>query len=64
MIPPVIPLSPRRLAGVAARRLGWRPDTFWAATPAELALALAPAPGVTSAPLSRTELDQMMEHER
>ncbi len=29
----------RRAAGVAAR-LGWRPDDFWAATPADLRLAL------------------------
>ena len=28
------------LAGLAARLLGWRPDEFWAATPAELASAL------------------------
>ncbi|TPG19948.1 phage tail assembly chaperone [Sphingomonas koreensis] len=25
-----------RLAGFAGAVLGWRPDTFWAATPAEL----------------------------
>jgi uncharacterized phage protein (TIGR02216 family) len=29
-----------RLSGVAAMILGWRPDEFWNATPAELALAL------------------------
>jgi Phage tail assembly chaperone protein, TAC len=28
------------LAGLAARLLGWRPDEFWRATPAELATAL------------------------
>ena len=28
------------LSGVAARLLGWRPEEFWAATPAELAAAL------------------------
>ncbi|NJC32826.1 hypothetical protein GGR88_000300 [Sphingomonas jejuensis] len=27
----------RRLAGEAAVALGWRPDEFWRATPAELA---------------------------
>lgn len=34
-----------RLAGLAALALGWRPDDFWRATPAELAAlgdALAP----------------------
>ena len=29
-----------KLAGVAARLLGWRPEEFWRATPAELAAAL------------------------
>ena len=29
-----------RLAGAAALLLGWRPDEFWQATPAELATAL------------------------
>ena len=28
------------LAGLAARLLGWRPDEFWRATPAELAAVL------------------------
>lgn len=28
------------LAGLATRLLGWRPDEFWRATPAELASAL------------------------
>ena len=30
-----------RLAGVAGALLGWRPDEFWRATPAELAAVLA-----------------------
>jgi hypothetical protein len=29
-----------RLSGAASQLLGWRPDEFWKATPAELALAL------------------------
>jgi len=32
-----------RLAGLAGALLGWRPDEFWGATPAELAAILAPA---------------------
>ncbi|WP_375291652.1 phage tail assembly chaperone [Qipengyuania sp.] len=51
-----------RLAGLAARALGWRPDEFWRATPSDLALALgveaAPAP-----PPSRAELQRMMERD-
>lgn len=29
------------LAGVTARVLGWRPDDFWSATPADVAAVLA-----------------------
>jgi uncharacterized phage protein (TIGR02216 family) len=34
-----------RLAGVAGLLLGWRPDEFWRATPAELAAVLGAARG-------------------
>ncbi|EQB33302.1 phage tail assembly chaperone [Sphingobium ummariense] len=34
-----------RLAGIAGWLLGWRPDEFWRATPAELAAVLAAARG-------------------
>jgi hypothetical protein len=30
-----------RLSGAVTRLLGWRPDEFWNATPAELALVLS-----------------------
>jgi uncharacterized phage protein (TIGR02216 family) len=29
-----------RLAAIAGQLLGWRPDEFWTATPAELTLAI------------------------
>ena len=32
--------SAARLAGLAGALLGWRPDEFWSATPAELAAVL------------------------
>jgi hypothetical protein len=51
-----------RLYGAAARGLGWRPQDFWPATPAELAAALAPPEG-TPALLDRSELNQLMEHD-
>ncbi len=49
-----------RLAGVAGWLLGWRPEEFWRATPAELAAVLgaargedAPVEGVDGAVLDR-----------
>jgi uncharacterized phage protein (TIGR02216 family) len=50
--------SAARLAGLAGALLGWRPDEFWRATPAELAAvltALAPPaePGLSAADLAR-----------
>jgi hypothetical protein len=50
-----------RLCGVAARSLGWRPAEFWAATPAELAAALAPSDA--AAPLGRAEFTRLMEQD-
>jgi hypothetical protein len=47
-------------AGLAAQTLGWRPDTFWAATPAELALSLAPLAAASPAPPSRAEIAQLI----
>lgn len=50
------------LAGVMARVAGWRPDEFWAATPADVAAVLgawgadAPEQGV-----ARTTMAAMME---
>jgi uncharacterized phage protein (TIGR02216 family) len=38
-----------RLAGVAGWLLGWRPDEFWRATPAELAAVLGAARGEVAA---------------
>lgn len=39
-----------KLAGLAGALLGWRPDEFWTATPAELAAVLtAMAAGESSA---------------
>jgi uncharacterized phage protein (TIGR02216 family) len=31
----------RRLAGLSAALIGWTPDTFWTATPEELATVIA-----------------------
>ncbi len=54
----------RRLAEVATGLLGWTPETFWAATPAEFWTAWDgwrarfSAPG--AAPLVRPDLDRLM----
>ena len=50
-----------RLAGLTARTLGWRPDDFWNATPAELAAILAPEANGDVTPLGREELERLME---
>ncbi|WP_414900302.1 phage tail assembly chaperone [Sphingomonas flavalba] len=41
--------SAARLAGVAGALLGWRPDEFWDATPAELAAVIGALAGETPA---------------
>jgi len=51
-----------RLAGLAARLLGWRPGEFWAATPAELAAVLTPVTAAAQ-PLGRSDLNRLMERE-
>jgi uncharacterized phage protein (TIGR02216 family) len=50
-----------RLAGMAGAVLGWRPDEYWAATPAELAAILAAFAGTDPAPASADDLTQLME---
>lgn len=51
-----------RLAGLAARVLGWRPGEFWTATPAELALSLGSEEPIESPP-TRAELMTLIESE-
>ncbi len=50
----------RRLAGAATLLLGWTPDTFWRATPAELMDALMPAGG-EGEPADRQKIEALME---
>jgi uncharacterized phage protein (TIGR02216 family) len=51
-----------RLAGMAGALLGWRPDEFWRATPAELAGVLAAlAGGGGAAPMTPAELALLKE---
>ena len=49
----------RRLAGLAGALLGWRPDEFWAATPAELAAVFEALTGGGGEAVSRDELERL-----
>ena len=51
-----------RCAGLAARALGWTPETFWNATPSEMLAALAP-PLPANTPPSRDEIARMIERD-
>ncbi len=50
-----------RLAGIAGWLLGWRPDEFWRATPAEIGAVLAAARGgdVGEAGIDMRELERL-----
>jgi len=50
-----------RLAGLAGALLGWRPDEFWRATPAELGAVLGALVGPEPAAVSRNDLERLME---
>lgn len=53
-----------RCGTLAAQMLGWRPAEFWIATPAELAMALAPLDDLAAiSPPSRETIAQMMERD-
>ena len=55
----------QRLAGIIPRTLGWLPDNFWNATPAELAAIFAvTAEQSTGEALGRGELTALMERDR
>ena len=54
-----------RLAGIVPRTLGWLPDDFWGATPAELAVIFAAgAEHPAGETLARSELIALMERDR
>ncbi len=53
--------SAARLAGMAGALLGWRPDEFWAATPAELAAVLTTLSGGAGPCATPFDLARLME---
>jgi len=53
-----------RLAGIIPRALGWPPQVFWDATPAELAAIFAADDQPPGEPLTRSELVTLLERER
>lgn len=50
-----------RLAGFAGAVLGWSPDIFWQATPAELAAVVRAMVGETAAPPDAAMLARLKE---
>ncbi|MBX7458906.1 phage tail assembly chaperone [Qipengyuania sp. 1NDH17] len=52
----------RTLAGLSARALGWTPDTFWNATPEELAASLGTGDTPISPP-TRAEIAALIERD-
>ena len=52
-----------RLAGLAARHLGWSPPVFWSATPPELVLSLTDPAAVPATGMDSTDLARLMEHD-
>ncbi|MES2303822.1 MAG: phage tail assembly chaperone [Pseudomonadota bacterium] len=52
------------LSGQAALLLGWLPDTFWAATPEELASVLSAMRVPDSGTIDKGTLDRLMEADR
>ncbi|HEX8379956.1 MAG TPA: phage tail assembly chaperone [Allosphingosinicella sp.] len=50
-----------KLAGIAGALLGWRPEEFWRATPAELAAVLGAMMGEGEPTGSRGDLERLME---
>ena len=49
-----------RLSAICALQLGWRPDEFWNATPAELLAILQGSDGQDAAPPDPNEIQKLM----
>lgn len=51
----------RRLAGLAGALIGWRPEDFWRATPAELACVLGAMAPESGGAIDAVDLAALME---
>ena len=51
--------SARRLAGIAGAALGWRPDEFWSATPAELSAVIEALSGGGGGGLTGDDVERL-----
>ncbi len=56
--------SAAALGGQVALLLGWMPDTFWAATPEELASVLSAMRVPDGGTIDKVTLDRLMEADR
>jgi Phage tail assembly chaperone protein, TAC len=54
-------IAATRLAGLTGAILGWRPDEFWRATPAELAAIFDALVPPTAAPPTSDDLTRLRE---
>jgi len=56
--------SLHRALALSAQHLGWTPDVFWQATPAELHMALRDPTQTTAARISRSDLENLLERDQ
>lgn len=61
--PATFAAAARVLAGQTALLLGWRPEEFWSATPAELAAIFAVQASLAPPSLSREHLTTLLERD-
>lgn len=55
--------SGARLCGHLCRNLGWHPEQFWAATPAEIATILTDPAAEATPGIDRNDLHELMKRD-